>query len=353
MVRQQSVSMAIVWSLVLFCAIGGQSSIAGDRILPIVADDVSNIAQPASVGYAEAENTFDCEPCDAPCCPLWTVGAGAIFLNRNHATARPTAKFYRGATRQTYELARDMGDTDLGMAAGPDISLTRCLNPCWDIEARYFQLDGWGDRQEFSSPNGVMLTAYNAEGFGNAMSYGYSSRLYNIELNLRWKRYERLPFLMGFRTLGLDEGFQVAADTGEGFALGIDTQTHNTLYGFQAGVAPVLWDRCGPFRVEGLLKAGVYANNANQRTRFVLAEQESNGRNTTTAFVGELGLIGAWRLNDCWSLRAGYEVLWISDLALAPDQSSTVQFGFPPAGEIYDRATAFYHGATASIERRF
>ena len=40
-------------------------------------------------------------------------------------------------------------------------------------------------------------------------------------------------------------------------------------------------------------------------------------------------------------------------LPLAPDQSSTVQFGYPTTGHMYDWGTAFYHGATASVERRF
>ena len=74
---------------------------------------------------------------------------------------------------------------------------------------------------------------------------------------------------------------------------------------------------------------------------------------TVPSFVGEVGLIGNVSLNRCWSLRAGYEVMWITNVALAPDQAATVQFGVPPTGGMYDKATAFYYGATASIERKF
>ena len=39
--------------------------------------------------------------------------------------------------------------------------------------------------------------------------------------------------------------------------------------------------------------------------------------------------------------------------SLAPDQAASVQFGVPPTGYLYDKATVFLYGATASIERKF
>ena len=45
--------------------------------------------------------------------------------------------------------------------------------------------------------------------------------------------------------------------------------------------------------------------------------------------------------------------MWITNVALAPDQAATVQFGAPPRARMYDKATAFYYGATASVERKF
>ena len=91
-----------------------------------------------------------------------------------------------------------------------------------------------------------------------------------------------------------------------------------------------------------------------QRTTFPLVSGQLRQRHRTVpSFVGEVGLIGNVSLNKCWSLRAGYEVMWITNVALAPDQAATVQFGAPPTGGMYDKATAFYYGATASIERKF
>ena len=44
-----------------------------------------------------------------------------------------------------------MANSGLGTAAGPDITLSRCLGPCWDLEARYFQVDGWHNANAFGA----------------------------------------------------------------------------------------------------------------------------------------------------------------------------------------------------------
>ena len=109
-----------------------------------------------------------------------------------------------------------MANSGLGTAAGPDITLSRCLGPCWDVEARYFQVDGWRDANVFSvnSPGRVIDAAYGTSFSAQSVSLDYSSRLYNVELNLRWKRCEAIPVLIGFRTLGLDERFRSSSLAG-------------------------------------------------------------------------------------------------------------------------------------------
>ena len=37
------------------------------------------------------------------------------------------------------------------------------------------------------------------------------------------------------------------------------------------------------------------------------------------ATIGEASLTGVFRLNRCWALRAGYQVLWIDGVSLAED----------------------------------
>ena len=358
MVRIQSMLALLVCALVPLGALGGQPADTGPLIssppkTPFV--DETYQADPQDVGYAEGETDVQCCPSPAEYCPLWTVDAGAIFLSRNHAAAHPSAQVYVQEPRLNPVLVFDMANSGLGTAAGPDITLSRCLGPCWDLEARYFQVDGWRDNNVFSanSPGRVSVLAYGVPSTAQSVSLDYSSRLYNVELNLRWKRCESIPVLIGFRTLGLDERFQSLSLAGTTVGVGADTWTNNSLYGLQIGTEPILWDRCGWFRLEGLLKTGIYGNRAHQRTTFPLVGGQLNSTDTLPSFVGEAGLIGNVSLNRCWSLRAGYEVMWITNVALAPNQAATVQFGALPTGAMYDRATAFYYGATASIERKF
>jgi hypothetical protein len=325
------------------------------RAAPVSTDLVAAVDGKPEAGYAEVEAIDECCQDAAMCCPKWTVGGGVMFLSRTSPRANPPATVYQ---RQTGGLQPvfDMTYSSLGTAVGPDITLGRCLGPCWDVEARYFQLDNWSNASLVGSPNLLVGTAYSAAAVGNFIAMDYSSRLYNIEFNLRWKRCEQIPVLAGFRMLGLDERFQMAnALTGGIWNVPAETTTNNALYGAQIGAEPVLWDYCGWFRLESIVKAGIYANCAHQRTVFLGAggvglDSRSSG---VPAFVGEVGLTGVCRLNKCWSLRAGYEAMWLTDLALAPDQAASVQFGSPVTGEMYNKATIFYYGFTASVERRF
>ncbi len=332
---------------------------AADGVVPATTDLAADASENVETGYAEACacepdacGPDSCEPDCCPtsltgCCPAWTVEAGVIFLSRDNAKAQPSPKIMSPSQNGA---VYDSAQSGLGTAVGPDLSLARCISPCFDIQARYFQIDGWNDTNTFGDLGRGYLMGYNTTVLTQDPTVSYSSRLYNVELNLRWKQWKRMPFIMGFRTLGLDETFQVASlDTPV-----VRTSTNNGLYGMQIGVEPVLWDQCGRFRVEGLVKAGIFGNSTRQRTVFYQADQEfAHNSDGVPSCVAELGLVGVYSLNKCWSLRAGYEVMWLTSVALAPDQTSSVTYGVPVTGVTYDKATAFYYGATARLERRF
>jgi hypothetical protein len=359
MARMQSMLAFLVFVVVPLTVLGAQPTTPNGRLTPVPKDLVAKPSQAGDVGYAETDS--DLAECvdEGACCPKWTVDAGVVFFTRNAASGRPSAVVDQ-VTYSPFSVDQifDMAGSGLTAAVGPDIALSRCLGPCWDLNARFFQIDGWNNRRNFevSSPNFMGITAYNTDWNGQTISMGYASRLYNVELNLRWKRCERVPLIAGFRMLGLDEEFRFGgAYAGGSYAEWANTRTNNVLCGGQIGAEPVLWDRCGRFRLDGVVKAGIFGNYAHQRTlltsRGLGLESQAD---SVPSFVGELGLIGTCKLNECWSIRGGYEVLWITNLALAPDQASTVQYvrgGL--TGHIYDKATALYHGATVSVERKF
>ena len=70
------------------------------------------------------------------------------------------------------------------------------------------------------------------------------------------------------------------------------------------------------------------------------------------AFLGELTLSAAYQLNETWGLRAGYNLMWISGVALAPDQ---LDFSFTPTSgsQLSNSGSLFIHGASLGLEARW
>jgi hypothetical protein len=287
---------------------------------------------------------------DAACRPLWTIDAGALVLHRSSAIGQPSTVIARISDRA---ILADSASLDPGWAAGPDIRLIRRLGDALDVEARYFGIDGWSSSATAGDPNGVVFDGFNVAGFSQTQQMNYWSRLYSIELNGRGWCRDWFPLVFGFRTMQLHEHFQLNS-LAPTLVTGIDTTTNNFLYGLQIGAEPVFWNRGGKFRAAGLIKAGVYDNLAAQNTRFPTEGLALGAERHVSAFVGELGLTGSYSITERITLRGGYQVMWLSNMALAPDQGATT-FPDPLPGAAYVNTTAtpFYHGAMFSIERTF
>ena len=98
--------------------------------------------------------------------------------------------------------------------------------------------------------------------------------------------------------------------------------TTNNLYGFQIGADGKILER-GRFSIDGLVKAGIFDNNAEQTTAVSVIHKSVYSASASTnhaAFVGETGLQCKYQVTKGLSLRAGYEVIWLEGVALAPGQ---------------------------------
>ena len=83
-----------------------------------------------------------------------------------------------------------------------------------------------------------------------------------------------------------------------------------------------------------------------------------NFRDPTTAYAGSVGLLSMlnlsaiYRLTDHWGLRAGYNLIWLDGLALAPNQwdfTNTADSGTSLVGG----GCLFLNGANLGLERRW
>ncbi len=136
-----------------------------------------------------------------------------------------------------------------------------------------------------------------------------------------------------------------------------DVRSSSNLIGGQIGTrGRVDWQR---WAVEGWLKAGLAGAILSQSqapivdtvTGFV----ERDARGSTTGTVGGIFDLGGsliYRIDDVWALRAGYSMIWLTGVALAPDQfdfSTNIDAGTAVDGN----ATLWLGGGTLGLEARW
>jgi hypothetical protein len=290
----------------------------------------------------------DGESCECGSLSRWTVDANALYLSRRVA---PVPLINDDATGAGLLSTSSL---DLSAHAGMEFGLTRHGDNGNALEMRYAGVDRW-DAQTRVPTNAGDLLQINAaiplfSVAGTAIDASYASEWHSFEFNGRHELcQQRLALLAGFRYVELDEGWSFTLVDGDP-PLGLNTSTRNRLYGFQLGGEGVLWDRGGRLSLDGSGKAGVYSNFAAQDSLYGTGDAAlaANDAQASTAFLGELGLTGKYRITDRFSARGGYRLLWINGVALAPDQLAASDFffgrGIDTSGE------AFFHGAFVGFE---
>jgi hypothetical protein len=223
-----------------------------------------------------------------------------------------------------------------------------------DVEVGYFGIDGYmASETVYSTGNPISFSVPGYSyvvGNGGGIRFDYPSRIYSAELNGRIYLYDRLALLAGFRWVNLHENL-----IGTGIVNTVETQfldvnVDNHLYGGQIGLDVSLLNNDGPFRIDGVLKAGVYGNYADQA--IAIGTANYGDQRDHTAFLGEINLVAVYEITPNFLLRGGYQVLWLEGVALAGDQPATLDLTSgdyrPDTG-----GSLFYHGAFAGLEVNF
>lgn len=170
---------------------------------------------------------------------------------------------------------------------------------------------------------------------------------------------QSLEWFCGFRYLNLGERLNISAQRTVNNAVesgSYNLRTNNNLYGLQIGgrmrrtQGRIGWEAGG--------KAGIFGNDSRQSQSvtdfpdFALRPAVSNSSGTV-AFVGETNLTALYRLTNVWNLRAGYNVMWIEGVALAPDQ---LDFDFAAAqggSGLRNDGGMLLHGVSFGVEARY
>jgi hypothetical protein len=224
--------------------------------------------------------------------------------------------------------------------------------------------------------------------FVEEQKYSVSTEIHNFELNLRlcprgrpdqlvlhpngrWRRECQpgmlMSYLVGIRYMTIGDGFllhsQGTVDVNDqSFATSADqnVQTQNDLLGLQFGAA-FNFQHCN-WDWNAHVKVGPYLNFADNDQIIVnhvpdgypLSDVLFNDhffvRRQKAAFVGEVGFSADYKFRPNLIGRAGYDFMWVTGLALAPEQ---VEFSYAPVGKINCNGSILAHGIELGLEWRW
>ena len=239
------------------------------------------------------------------------------------------------------------------MRYGLELIAALQFGPGSNLEVRYFGLNNWDTSESFRSNNPDLYSVFSVygtspnNGFDDTdqsfiQSISYNSELHNGEVNYR-RRWVS-PFssiqgswLGGIRYFDLDEtfGFAATGSNDNTFTFNqlrfsnYNTVTRNQLTGFQLGGD--IWVCVIPglhFGMEG--KGGIFGNHAEVEATMIAnsvpgaTEFLQTGK---TAYIGEFTASMVYRLSYSWSLKASYNLLYIDNVALAPENVNARDFG--------------------------
>jgi hypothetical protein len=312
---------------------------AAERIELVSADDPLVASPVSEIAWEEPAETVEYSQ-------LWTVWAGAIFLDRDNPYPR---SLVRDGSTTVFGAGRLNFDT----SAGPDLNAIR-HGEFVDVDFRYFQVNGMSAQNALfpGGPLDINLADPFAVDCPQLVIFGQTS-LQSVELNVRKNLTPNASLLAGFRYLSLSDDVGYRFDqNGDSFGLfTLKLLGDNRLYGAQAGIDANLFT-AGRFQLQTAVKGGIYGNDATNQVRlrtFGTFDTSIGTRAAPTSFVGDVNFSGIFQINRIWAVRGGYQLLWLTDVALAADQHQFVSI-LNPVVRINTDGDLFLHGALVSLQ---
>jgi hypothetical protein len=303
----------------------------------------------------------------------WTGRGDALILWRNAPARRPLYTTNPAVAPAAIPVL-DAGLLESPAAGGGRLQLFR-QEKCGDIlEFGYLYGGQFFARQTRPFVEGGYLPAppgIYGNGFDDPpldrVAAQVTGSIQSAEINRRHALGESMQFLYGFRWLNWYESGIAADIYGAPDNLGADiyrTTTINNLWGGQIGLDTLLLRTSHGFRVEGIVKAGAYANNAGQNSTYLnlvldepptLTSVTDNGWPASCSFVGEVGLTGVVPISHNWDFRFGYVGLWLTGLAQPFGQfdRQVLVPNEPVVGALSAVGTVIVQGVTLGLEGRW
>jgi hypothetical protein len=276
------------------------------------------------------------------CPPRWQVQVDALMLWQGNIASVPLLE-------SDGDTILDAADAQTAMSTGVRTGVLYHFSECVAMEGNYFNVRPFTATElaDFDSADLPFLPG-SPTVTGGAWLVN-KANIQSAEWNLRWKEGPGpLTWLAGFRWvewnqwMSLDSSGDVASQTG------------NDLYGGQIGADLALWNGGGPVQVHGVGKAGLFYNNAFQRTWTNLPGSGLNGvfgERDLTSFFGEVGINASYWISQKWAWRLGYSFFWLSGVAVPANQLGVADVG--TARSINGSGSVLLHGLTTGLEARW
>jgi hypothetical protein len=248
----------------------------------------------------------------------FVVSVGAVILQRDSPAERTLV------TQGGNEFL-NADELDFSVGAGPDVYTWR-RGEMFDFDFRFFSASNMSVLRDFT-PSGPLQIDVGLPITVNSpfLDASYRSDILSFEWNFRKYVRPRFTPLAGLRLMLLSDVLDYTYDNQ---ADGLDDITTsvfaaNALFGGQLGFDAklVTTDR---FRLQTALKTGIYANAASNLLRFRTHGEFDMSTGTDageTSFVCDYSLTSVLQLSERWAARFGYQLLYLTGLALASEQS--------------------------------
>lgn len=319
------------------------------------------------------------DPCHRACgAAEWGFRADALILWRNAPASRPIYSDVVPATQQIGPTALNANNLNSDVLAAPRLSLLRTNCDGHTFETTYLYAGNFYSERSLAfvpdgyatSPPGIYGNTWGPPDTSlDSASATLIGQLQSLEFNTRHCILGGMSqFLMGARwlqwneTLQMTDSFAFATPspvTGRDF---YETRCFNNLWGGQIGLETLVLGRAGMARVEGLVKAGAYYNQAGQTSSagYLMSDgsafrnQARAGEPATCSFVGEIGLTAVLPITCACDIRVGYFGLWLTNLAQPTRQLSGQSINqFESIGSLDTAGAAVLQGLSMGLETRW
>lgn len=302
--------------------------------------------------------------------PMAIAAAGTVGVVQAEETDTAVSSPYRYFSLSALALSRDLSDTgaiiaanpagtpfltgddfDFGLSAGVEASVGVTVFGDEVIEARLMYSE-MAATSSIVTPGSFIGVGFTGPG-GTTAASEYDTTFLSGEINWKHAYNDRVTVLAGLR--GFDIADTMRTVLGANVATGL-YEAENTLLGAQVGAQMALVGS-GPFQLDLSGKVGVYSNRSNAGIRefqggSFIGEFQSD-RVTETSYAAELGLTARYQLSETTQLTAGYQALWVNNVAMAGSAANGSLLNPSLLRDNVYRDEMLMHGVSVGIRMSF